>query len=84
MNKAIIFCKSINKIPSIANFEFRYFCKDKRKDKDNIAAGAKKIIFDALVKSDKMENDGWSQVGDWSETFEVDKERPRIEVSIYC
>ena len=83
MNKAILFFKQVPKIPSKADFIFTYYCKDKRKDKDNIAAGAKKVIFDALVKSGVMANDGWGEVGNWQEVFLVDKKNPRIEVQVY-
>lgn len=83
MEKVVLFCKKLPKIPSKADFTFTYYCKDRRKDKDNIAAGAKKIIFDALVKSGVMTNDGWGEVGNWQEVFVVDKKNPRIEVQIY-
>ena len=55
--------------------------KDKRKDKDNIAF-AKKFIQDALVKAKILENDGWKQIADFKDDFDVDKDNPRIEVTI--
>ncbi len=54
---------------------------DKKRDLDNIAA-AKKFIFDALVKSKVLQNDGWAQITGFSDSFAVDKENPRIEVTI--
>lgn len=74
---------SARNLPNIkrADFEITWFCKDKRKDKDNIMAG-QKFIFDGLIKSGKMKNDGWSEVGDVSHKFEIDKQNPRIEVKI--
>jgi len=62
-----------------ADFEITWYCKDKRKDKDNIIAGAK-FIFDGLVKAGVIKNDGWSQIGNITHKFEIDKENPRVEV----
>ena len=64
------------------SLEISYFCKDKRKDKDNIAF-AKKFIFDGLQKAGIIENDGWKNVFNWTEYWHIDKENPRIEVFIW-
>lgn len=58
-----------------------YYCKNKKKDQDNIAF-AKKFILDGLVKAGVIPNDGWKNVEGWEETFEVDKNEPRICVVI--
>lgn len=65
-----------------ANFDITWYCKNRRKDKDNIMGG-QKFIFDGLVEAGIIENDGWKQVGDISHSFKVDKENPRIEVLIW-
>lgn len=64
-----------------ADYVITWYCKDKRKDIDNIMAG-QKFIFDGLVKAGVIENDGWKQIGDITHKFEVDKDKPRIEVAI--
>ena len=64
-----------------AYFVITYYCKNKRKDMDNIAA-AKKFIFDGLVTAGKLKNDGWNEIGGWTEEFKIDKKNPRIEVQI--
>ncbi|WP_245828912.1 Holliday junction resolvase [Salipaludibacillus agaradhaerens] len=71
------------KLPKIeaADFEITWYCKDKRKDKDNIIGG-QKFIFDGLVGAGKLTNDGWSQIGDITHGFEVDKQKPRVLVKI--
>jgi Holliday junction resolvase RusA-like endonuclease len=71
------------KLPKItkADFEITWYCKDKRKDKDNIMTG-QKFIFDGLVKAEVMKNDGWGEVGNVSHFFQIDKENPRVEVVI--
>lgn len=62
------------------NLRFAWYVKDRRKDKDNIAF-AKKYIFDGMVDAGLMSNDGWKQVGNWLEVFEVDKEFERVEIT---
>lgn len=55
---------------------------NRRRDKDNISAFAHKVIQDALVKEGVLKNDGWDYVAGFTDTFSVDKGRPRIEVEI--
>ena len=64
-----------------ADFVFRWYCKSRRNDKDNIAS-AKKFIFDGLIKAGVLKNDGWSEIGDFRDEFYIDKESPRVEVTI--
>jgi Holliday junction resolvase RusA-like endonuclease len=61
--------------------KFNWYEANKKRDLDNIAS-AKKFIFDALVKSGVLKNDGWKQVTGFSDSFFIDKENPRIEVEI--
>lgn len=63
------------------NLTITWHCKDKRKDKDNIAVGTK-FILDGLVEADVIENDGWKQIGNITHRFDVDKQNPRVEVEI--
>ncbi|EJW14256.1 RusA family crossover junction endodeoxyribonuclease [Paenibacillus alvei] len=58
-----------------------WYCKDKRRDKDNIMAG-QKFIFDGLKEAGIIENDGWKQIGDVTHRFRVDRKNPRIEIEI--
>lgn len=58
-----------------------WVCKDKRKDLDNIMF-AKKFIQDGMVQSGLLKNDGWNEIAGYVETFEVDKDNPRIEIEI--
>ena len=60
---------------------FNWYCKDKRRDKDNIIAG-QKFIIDGLVQAGVIENDGWKQIGNIFHFFEVDSENPRVEIII--
>lgn len=59
-----------------------WFEPSKRRDKDNIAAGGRKIIQDALVSAGYLKNDGWADIIGFSDEFRIDKKEPRIEVTI--
>ena len=59
-----------------------WYCKDKRRDKDNIIAGGTKMILDGLVEAEVIKDDGWEYIGDIYHHFEIDKKNPRIEVTI--
>lgn len=61
---------------------YLYYEPTKRRDLDNIAATAHKFTQDALVKCGVLENDGWNNVCGFTDRFFVDKENPRIEVTI--
>lgn len=68
---------------SCADFVFRWYCPNKKRDKDNIAA-ARKFIFDGLVKSRVLKNDGWQEIGNWRDEWFIDKQHPRVEVEIWA
>lgn len=63
------------------DFEFHWFMKNKRKDKDNIVF-AKKFLFDGMIDSGLIVNDGWKEIGSFTDIVEVDKEFPRVEIYI--
>ena len=58
-----------------------WYCKNKRKDRDNICF-AKKFICDGLVLARVIPNDGWNDIVGFSDTFEIEKKHPRVEVDI--
>ena len=60
---------------------YRWYCKNKRKDKSNIAF-AKKFIEDGLVVAGVLKNDGWNDIEGFNDRFYIDKANPRIEVDI--
>lgn len=59
---------------------FTFYEKDKRRDRDNVASYARKVIQDALVKAGTLEDDGWDYVTGYLDRFEVDSKNPRIVV----
>lgn len=60
---------------------YTWFCKDMRKDTDNVAF-SKKFINDGLVAAGVIENDSRKFVKGFTDSFEIDKTNPRVEVKI--
>lgn len=56
--------------------------KDRRRDHDNVSSFGRKIIQDALVGINVLKNDGWNNISGFSDSFMVDKKRPRVEIEI--
>lgn len=61
---------------------YTFYERDRRRDKDNVASYARKVIQDALARSGVINGDGWKGVAGTVERFEVDKNNPRIEIEI--
>lgn len=70
------------KIDNPVVLEYKFFEKNKRRDLDNISAYAHKVIQDSLVLAGTIKNDGWQNIKGYKDEFYVDKERPRIEVTL--
>jgi hypothetical protein len=62
-----------------ANFEFVWYCKDKRTDKDNVSF-QRKFIFDGMQSAGLIANDNWQHIGNWIDKFEIDKSFERVEI----
>lgn len=60
--------------------QYTWIEKDKRRDLDNVSSFGRKVIQDALVKTNVIKNDGWSEITGFKDTFAVDREHPRIEI----
>lgn len=63
--------------------EYTFYEPNKKRDLDNISGFAHKVIQDALVESCVLHNDSWHYIVGFSDSFKVDKDKPRIEVEIY-
>lgn len=61
---------------------YKFYEPNRRRDKDNIAGFAHKIVQDALVAQRVIDDDGWSEISGWTDDFAVDKKRPRVEVTL--
>ena len=62
--------------------EYLFAEPNRRRDKDNIAGFAHKVVQDGLVQARVLQNDGWGDVDGFADRFVVDPRRPRIEVTI--
>ena len=84
MNAVILVLRRQIKRPLREPVTMRYLWveKDRRRDKDNISGGGRKIIQDALVRMKALKNDGWGNIDGFSDEFAVDKKRPRVEIEI--
>lgn len=75
-------CARLPRLNTPIWINYRYFEKDRRRDKDNIAGFAHKVIQDALVEVGALKNDGWADISGWTDSFDVDAKNPRIEIEI--
>jgi len=64
-----------------AYLDITWYESTMKRDKDNIAAG-KKFICDGLQLAGKIKNDGWAQIAGFTDSYEVDRKNPRIEIVI--
>lgn len=69
------------KVTTPINLNITWYCKNKRKDKDNIAF-AIKFILDGMIQAGVIPNDGWQEIAGFEHKFEIDKEYPRVEIEI--
>lgn len=71
--------KPMNKV----NIIYKFYEKNKRRDKDNVSSFARKVINDALQEAQVLSNDNWQCIRTLTDEFFLDKENPRIEVELY-
>lgn len=62
--------------------EYTFYCKNRKRDKDNISGYFHKVFQDALVQRRVLDGDGWKHIEGFSDRFYVDSKNPRIEVEI--
>lgn len=79
--EAVAYCALGKKSVEVSNILVIWHCKNKRKDKDNIAAGMK-FILDGLVMARVLPNDTWKYVKMISHEFRIDRKNPRIEIIV--
>jgi Holliday junction resolvase RusA-like endonuclease len=71
-----------HKLKSPVRMRYKWYEKDRRRDKDNISGYGRKVIQDGLVKAGVLLDDGWKDIDSFSDEFAVDKQRPRVEIEI--
>ena len=61
---------------------YRWVERNRCRDKDNISGFGRKVIQDALVRCGVLPDDGWAWVLGVSDSFDVSRKNPRIEVEL--
>ena len=61
---------------------YTFYEANKKRDHDNVAGFAHKVIQDALVAAGKLTDDGWDEIVGYSDDFILDRKNPRIELII--
>lgn len=74
-------CKRLPEVVGPVTVVCTWYRKNRRSDPDNVAAGLK-FALDGLVLGGVLKNDGWSDIGDITHRFRVDKANPRVEVEL--
>lgn len=69
-------------IRSKVNIKIRCYEPNRRRDDDNVTSGASKVILDALQNCGIILGDGQKYVRCTKYPVEVDKENPRVEVTV--
>lgn len=64
------------------DLDITYYCKNRKRDPDNIIGGGNKFVLDGLVTAGVIENDGWKQIRDITARCKLDKNNPRIAIKI--
>lgn len=64
-----------------ARLRFTWREATRRRDPDNVCAGGRKLILDALVKADVLSDDGWDEIVGWEDRWEVGQ-KPGVLVEI--
>lgn len=72
----------LSPIDGPVEISFLHYRPSRKKDPDNVAAGAQKMILDGLVKAAILPNDTMQYVAALHHAFEVDRDNPRIDVLI--
>lgn len=67
--------------PGRVILDFKWFEPNRRRDPDNICF-AHKFVFDALVNNGVIKGDSQKYIAGFTDEFFVDKEFPRVEVTI--
>lgn len=70
------------RITTPVRLHYTWYEPNRKRDKDNISSFGRKAIQDALVKAGTLANDGWAEIDGFTDSFEVDKRHPRVEVKI--
>lgn len=81
-NKALQAVKWLEPINTPIWIKYRFYEPNTRRDADNIASYAIKVIQDALVEAEIIPDDSQKYIKGYEVEFFTDKDNPRIEMEI--
>lgn len=74
--------QGFERIEAPSHFEWEFVENSRRRDPSNIAAGAIKIVEDALQEAGLLKNDNWEWVLSFACVFKVDKKAPGVRLTV--
>lgn len=80
--EAEIRASKVKPIKSPVTILYTFYEPNKRRDKDNIAGFAHKVIQDALVACGIIKDDAWDYIIGYEDRFGIDKKHPHIVVEL--
>ena len=72
----------VEQIKNPVKIKFIWYEANRKRDIDNVSSMGRKVILDALVSTGVLINDTQEWVNGFEDKFYIDKENPRIEVTI--
>lgn len=80
---AVAWAARAARVPAMqrATVHCRWIEPHRRRDPDNIT-GAVKFVLDGLVTAGVLPNDGWRHVAGIGHSFGVDRDNPRVEITV--
>jgi len=69
-------------IPAPVTIIYNWYRRDRKTDKDNIAATGMKYVQDALIKAHVIPNDGWNNIDNFTHHWHIDPVDPRLELTV--
>ena len=73
--------QNVTQVTDPAYIAFEWFTKDRRVDPDNVRFAAK-YILDGLTKARVLPDDSMRWIRGFKDYFAVDKENPRVQVTL--
>lgn len=61
---------------------YKFYEANKRRDHDNVAGFAHKVVQDAMVQMEVIRDDGWDYISGFIDWFQVDKKEPHIVIDV--
>jgi len=81
-NRVQIIAEQANRTHTCVCVYVTWHQANRRSDPDNIAGAGIKFVLDGLVKGGLLKDDRWANVRRIEHDFAIDRDKPRIEVTL--